>query len=669
MFTGSGFKSTVLICMVIAQNSTKSFSTRNIYKSVKDDSILKQKIYNYNYSIPRNMRLSRIEIENFRSIKQLDMTLGNCTILVGKNNSGKSNIVRAIDLALGEKYVRLTKNDFFNQNELNKIGIKLHFDNLKDEEIDEIISEVKYSVWVEGEQYDQARFYTLLRDTRKVRIELEIDSSSLDRSIFLGDVYYKYFSNELKNAIITTVHIPAVRDYSQILKTTDYSFLGKLLSKLYQKAEDAKKRELELKLSNTKIVCNNIFLEHQKRLNDISNAIINHNGVTFSFIPSNPKDIYKKLEILLDDGIDTGLDFKGSGIQSVVIISLFKLYSEIKTGQALLLIEEPELYLHPHANRHMANVLRNFCDNEGVQLIITTHSSHYLLGKDVPEISLVRKNGKETIVTQVADFTDKLKLKKELNESNLELFFSDKVLLVEGQCDKIIIQSLAKSINSDYDFDKKNIGIVEVGSKSNLDVFIDLLNSYQIPWIALVDKDFIDSKGIIHRMSNRFNYGIDITNDGDAIIQQKLETKGIHVLSEGEIENYYLKDWLNMILIDFVNESDDIPQIKKASIVTMVNAFNNVRDLDALKHQVGTATDIDTDAKEFIFKILNSKAGLIQVNMAEIKVSSKLETIFTEFDLTKPKIAIRLTQHINVNDLILLRRTEFQNFFQKLFLP
>jgi len=487
------------------------------------------------------MRIARIEIANFRSIKELDLTFGTCTILVGKNNSGKSNIVRAIDLALGEKYVRITKNDFFDQNEIDNISIKLHFDNLKDDEIDDIMKEVKYSVWVEGEKYEPADFYSLLRDARKARIELEITSSKVDRNIFLGDVYYKYFSNELKSAIITAVQIPAVRDYSQILKTTDYSFMGKLLGKLYQMADEAKKTELEGKLGDTKIVCNDIFLEHQNRVNEISKTIIDHYGITFSFVPSIPKDIYKKLEILLNDGIDTGLDFKGSGIQSVIIISLFKLYSEIKAGQALLLIEEPELYLHPHANRHMARVLRSFCDQEGVQLIITTHSPHYLLDREIPEIVLVRKIGKETTVTQVNNIIDKIKLKKELTTSNLELFFSEKVVLVEGQSDKTVIQPLAKSVNAEFEFDKKNIGIVDVGSKSNLDVFIDLLNSYHIPWTAILDKDFMDSKSLIRRMSDRFNYGIDISLDNDTLIREKLEAQGIHVLMDGEIENYYLK--------------------------------------------------------------------------------------------------------------------------------
>ena len=50
------------------------------------------------------MHVSRLYIENFRSIQQIDLKfMPNKNIIIGKNNSGKSNIMRAIDLMLGEK--------------------------------------------------------------------------------------------------------------------------------------------------------------------------------------------------------------------------------------------------------------------------------------------------------------------------------------------------------------------------------------------------------------------------------------------------------------------------------------------------------------------------------------------------------------------------------------
>ena len=66
------------------------------------------------------MYLSRIYIENFRSIRKLDLPLiSGKNIIIGRNNAGKSNIIKAIDLILGEnspdynKSENITDSDFF----------------------------------------------------------------------------------------------------------------------------------------------------------------------------------------------------------------------------------------------------------------------------------------------------------------------------------------------------------------------------------------------------------------------------------------------------------------------------------------------------------------------------------------------------------------------------
>lgn len=70
------------------------------------------------------MHLSRLYIKNYRSIKELDLTFGKGkNVLVGRNNAGKSNIIRAINLILGEtvptyaKSENITENDFYSWKE------------------------------------------------------------------------------------------------------------------------------------------------------------------------------------------------------------------------------------------------------------------------------------------------------------------------------------------------------------------------------------------------------------------------------------------------------------------------------------------------------------------------------------------------------------------------
>ena len=73
------------------------------------------------------MRLVKAHIENFRSLRNIDVNFNKCTIFVGKNNTGKSNVLKAIDLVLGEGYYRVTNNDFYNQDESLTIKIDLFF--------------------------------------------------------------------------------------------------------------------------------------------------------------------------------------------------------------------------------------------------------------------------------------------------------------------------------------------------------------------------------------------------------------------------------------------------------------------------------------------------------------------------------------------------------------
>ena len=70
------------------------------------------------------MKISRVYIENYRSIKRLDFTPGNYCVLVGENNAGKSNILKAVNLVLGETWP--TDRTF---NDINREHVKI-LDNL-----------------------------------------------------------------------------------------------------------------------------------------------------------------------------------------------------------------------------------------------------------------------------------------------------------------------------------------------------------------------------------------------------------------------------------------------------------------------------------------------------------------------------------------------------------
>ncbi len=72
-----------------------------------------------------------------------------------------------------------------------------------------------------------------------------------------------------------------------------------------------------------------------------------------------------------------------------------------------------------------------------------------------------------------------------INPDRSELFFAKKVILVEGQTDKIVLSYLAKKLDV-YNYD---YSIIECGSKSTIPQFIKLLNAFRIPYVAVYDRD------------------------------------------------------------------------------------------------------------------------------------------------------------------------------------
>lgn len=614
------------------------------------------------------MLLSKVHIKNYRSIENLELNLKKCSFLVGKNNSGKSNVLKAINLVLGEGFIKISLNDFFNRDDTKVITIKLTFTQFTDVEVNNIKLLILYPVRVDGNYYSINDIKTNFEYSNEITMEVVISSTQTQKNIYFGNIHYKYFSNDIRDAIVSTLYIPSVRDPSKLLKINDYSFLNKLLNKIYENADGKKKEELAIILQDATEKCKELFVDYEMSLDGITKSIIEHNGLKFSMLPTESKNIYKKLDILLDDGFESELDFKGSGIQSVVIISLFKLYSDLKIGQGLLLIEEPESFLHPQANRHLAKVLSKFCNEENMQILIATHSPTYLQSANVQEIILLNKKEGKTNHKQIEIISDETKLKKELNNSNLELFFADKVILVEGETEKILLPLLAKQVNENFDFDKKNFSIIDVGSKSNLGIFIELLDKFDIPWISLVDNDFVnlsESKKSLMSLNNKFAFGFDIETESKNRLIELFKGKGIYVLSFGEIENYYCKNWLYQLLDGHICQLDlSTSEIER--ILLYIASFTDPLLKDHFYRNL-PVSNLSDDDKKFLLDMITIKEKILLVDMEMDKLSRELEKILSKLKLTKPKIAVRLKEFVNINDIPIEKKRDLTFFINDVF--
>jgi predicted ATP-dependent endonuclease of OLD family len=296
------------------------------------------------------------------------------------------------------------------------------------------------------------------------------------------------FSASIRNELLQSAIIPSFRDPQNQLRAVGWGWYGKLMK--YLTTTHGKDNELKNAFDSVKKIADQIFDEAKSKIEDSSLKVAFPNAtIHFQFNEDFKSDVYKDSKIYIDDGIKTPLSEKGSGIQSATIIGLFSFYTQrvnTKTS-ALLCIEEPELYLHPHARRVISDRLDSFLSNNKNQVILTTHSSEFIRTTDEAlNIILVKKENGETTADPIGIKRNRYLL---LDNNYNELFFSDKVIVCEGY-DSYILRWI---INEKFPgkLDELNISLITVGGKDNIDEFVQMIVYLGIQCFVLTDFDYL----------------------------------------------------------------------------------------------------------------------------------------------------------------------------------
>lgn len=523
------------------------------------------------------MYISKFTAFNFRSLKQVFVRLeSGKNVIVGKNNSGKSNIIKGIEILIGEKfptYVNFTDNDYYTYESV-------------DEETGEIIEVASENIYLEavleGRDFDETLIRTIKKQTafskvknsdclysRKDDEEFEVNFDffqSLDelesrneviqcgeyaggrakktewknadsliqflkssRTIKLffsksrlddeksgfglicvdinGDIWISHFlSKKLRDSLITTTVISALRSQKEDLRLVHYSWFGKLIKGLWdtnKKTNHPTKEKtyeelIKEKSSDIKLFVDEVFRKDTVEIRKLLEGAIAHKSISFRFMNDSTNELYKNIQLFVNDGIDRPLHQKGTGIQSAIIISLFSLYcNDYHNNSSLLITEEPELFLHPQARRVISAELDKFLNGSECQqrqLIISTHSIEYLKNVDPFNIIRVYKDSvlNCSVVKQLNNVTStqiSLELKRFLWSNNTELFFADKVVLVEGGEVYLIPAIIDKIEKKNQLLDYENITVSRVNGKGTFLIYIKMLECFNIPYILLGDLD------------------------------------------------------------------------------------------------------------------------------------------------------------------------------------
>jgi hypothetical protein len=155
----------------------------------------------------------------------------------------------------------------------------------------------------------------------------------------------------------------------------------------------------------------------------------------------------------------------------------------------LLLIEEPELYLRPQAQRYLYRLLREF-GLAGNQVIYSTHSPAFLNVARLDELVFVERlpqTGTRALQPEPVSADEDFRVMTEFDAARSELFLARAVVLVEGLTEKLVLPFVFSALG--YDVDREAISIVECGGKPNIPLFARICRATGIPFVVVHDSD------------------------------------------------------------------------------------------------------------------------------------------------------------------------------------
>ena len=118
----------------------------------------------------------------------------------------------------------------------------------------------------------------------------------------------------------------------------------------------------------------------------------------------------------------------GTGTQSAVMIGMLELCLRHRTssGLRLFVVEEPELFLHPHSQRHVASLLRRIAAENSSYIIVTTHSPAILADNDIRDVIRVGRDAAGPRCRRLPPDYSELDKSEQILTMPCEMFFAER---------------------------------------------------------------------------------------------------------------------------------------------------------------------------------------------------------------------------------------------------
>lgn len=517
------------------------------------------------------MKLFQLKIRNYKAFSE-EVTLNlyaSRYALIGRNNSGKSTVLNAINLLLGSKdprYMNLAESDYFNIEEDVFIELTMVVDDIK--EIWDLPTAQKYKA-IFASKYKKDRSSAQI----VITINQKLDNTITDKFTisFAGFPVHQKIS-DLRNSLAKNVIAPPIRDAKDELSASKWTAYGVLMKSILESSP--RYEELNNHLTQLNILIEEMLNEEKEQILSSSQLITFIQDIKFQLTKENkPSELLRNLELFVQENNKFfHIEDTGTGTQSTIIIAILELALKHKaTKSKVLCIEEPELFIHPQGIRFLAQLIDKIVKETGCQVLVSTHSPIFISTLDPRSIIRIEKDKNGSKIHQLpSNYQDAdNKIKRTLNSENAEMFFSSKVVLVEGETEQIIFNELSSNLKTDdgveVNYFRNNCTVCSVGGKDNIGNYLDILRKYSIPTKAIVDNDFLDMKRSYSKICD--DNGIDKNLERE-LLRKQLENIGVYVIPEGETEDLISNQDLSEITGKSIKEIEEIkaaePKTSKA---------------------------------------------------------------------------------------------------------
>ncbi|MDI6699328.1 MAG: AAA family ATPase [Candidatus Saccharicenans sp.] len=454
--------------------------------------------------------LTHVRIRNYRCLEAVDIPLGPLTAFVGPNGSGKTTILRAIDLVLGDAWPSLRSfripQDFTGFDSSKEIEITVRFD-----------PPYIHRDTISNEYRVQALRLTCKPYKRSGKWgeagDLHADLEPLNENDQVPHVATSPPQKGQKTPFGPLNVGTDLRNYARVLFVDHRRSLaqhlpsvrGSILGRLFQKArkefkaqEDFKaKYEVAMETLRTEQVkeIERIVAETAKQmLGFLGSTAVQSVDIAFGFAdPANP---FNSLRLeYRESGLTIPGEELGLGIQSAMVVGVFEAFRQIGGQVGIVIIEEPEMYLHPQAQRYFYRLLCEMADKRQCQVIYSTHSPVFSDVNRFETLRLVRREGRKTSVAFVQkddvphleQARNNFKIGNRFDAARNEILFARCALLCEGYGDRIAVLLMAEKLG--FDPDAEGCAVIDCGGKAGIELFVRVCQTLKIPFFVLHDED------------------------------------------------------------------------------------------------------------------------------------------------------------------------------------